>query len=113
MLDIRDLRSRRVARGPRLACGGALRGLALALTELEDSYISLWGTLSRVERAAVVAVADGLSPTSRRVAADHGTARSSMQRAVERLEGGSQLLTRRDQQLLLLDPLLAEWIRRR
>jgi hypothetical protein len=87
--------------------------LATALTELEDSYISLWGTLSRVERAAVVAVADGLSPTSRRVAADHGTARSSMQRAVERLEGGLQLLARRDKQLLLLDPLLAEWIRRR
>jgi hypothetical protein len=68
------------------------RALDAALRELDDSYISLWTGLGRAERAAVVALADGLSPTSRGVAQDHGTARSSMQRAVERLEADGQLV---------------------
>jgi hypothetical protein len=87
--------------------------LDAALRELDDSYISLWTGLGRSERAAVVALADGLSPTSRAVAQDHGTARSSMQRAVERLEADGQLVVRHEARLELLDPLFAEWLRRR
>lgn len=87
--------------------------LDAALRELDDSYISLWTGLGRSERAAVVALADGLSPTSRAVAQDHGTARSSMQRAVERLEADGQLVVRHATRLELLDPLFAEWLRRR
>jgi DNA-binding transcriptional regulator YhcF (GntR family) len=60
-----------------------------------------------------VALADGLSPTSRGVAKEHGTARSTMQRAVERLEVDGQLVFRDDERLRLLDPLFSEWLRRR
>lgn len=84
-----------------------------ALHELADGFISIWTALGRGERAAVVALADGLSPTSQRVADEHRTARSSLQRATERLESDGQLVTRRGGELRLLDPLLAEWVRRR
>jgi uncharacterized protein len=87
--------------------------LAAALRELADGFISIWTGLNRGERAAVVALADGLSPTSRRVADEHRTARSTMQRATERLEHDGQLVVRRDGELQLLDPLFAEWIRSR
>jgi AAA+ ATPase superfamily predicted ATPase len=87
--------------------------LATSLGELADGYISVWTGLDRGERAVAVALADGLSPTSRRVADEHRTPRSSLQRATERLESEGQLVVRRDGELQLLDPLFAEWIRRR
>lgn len=93
--------------------GIAAEVLATSLGELADGYISVWTALNRGERAAVVALADGLSPTSRRVADEHRTARSSMQRATERLKSDGQVVVRRDNELQLLDPLFAEWIRRR
>lgn len=87
--------------------------LEASIAELADGYISIWTGLHRGERAVVVALADGLSPVSRRVADEHRTARSTMQRATERLESDGQLVLRRDKGLQLLDPLFAEWIRRR
>lgn len=84
-----------------------------SLRELADGFISIWTALHRSERAAIVALADGLSPTSRRVADEHRTARSSMQRATERLDNDGQLVVRRGDKLQLLDPLFGEWIRRR
>lgn len=97
------------------AAGEAVAAAALdvALAELEDVFVSMWVSLDRAERAAVVALADGLSPTSRGVAREHGTARSTMQRAVERLEVDGQLVFRDDERLRLLDPLFSEWLRRR
>jgi len=91
----------------------AARTLDIALTELEDVFVSVWASLDRGERTAVIALADGLSPTSRCVASEHGIARSTMQRVVERLEADGQLVFRSDRQLQLLDPLFAEWLRRR
>ncbi len=83
------------------------------LREVADGFVSLWTTLDRGERAAVVALADGRSPASRGVADEHGIARSSLQRATERLESDGQLVTLEDERLRLLDPLFAEWVRRR
>jgi hypothetical protein len=91
----------------------AAAALDTALTEVEDVFVATWAALGRRERAAVVALADGLSATSRRVAQEHSTARSTMQRVVERLEAEGQLVFRDDGRLRLLDPLFAEWLRRR
>ncbi len=91
----------------------AAAALDTALTEVEDVFVATWAGLGRRERAAVVALADGLSATSRRVAQEHSTARSTMQRVVERLEAEGQLVFRDDGRLRLLDPLFAEWLRRR
>lgn len=87
--------------------------LDVALAEMEDVFVAMWANLDRGERAAVVALADGFAPASRRVAEEHGTARSTMQRVVERLEADGQLVLRDDGQLRLLDPLFSEWLRRR
>jgi hypothetical protein len=87
--------------------------LDVALAEMEDVFVAMWANLDRGERAAVVALADGFAPASRRVAEEHGTARSTMQRVVERLEADGQLVLRDDGQLRLLDPLFTEWLRRR
>lgn len=81
--------------------------------ELADGFVSIWAGLDRGERAVVVALADGLSPTSTRVSEEHRSARSTLQRATERLEGEGQLIVRRDGRLEILDPVFAEWIRRR
>jgi len=87
--------------------------LGIALAELEDAFVTVWSGLDRSERAAVVALADGLSPLGSRAADQHAKARSTMQRAVERLEADGQLVAREGSELRLLDPLLAEWLRRR
>lgn len=87
--------------------------LAVALAELDDAFVAVWTGLDRTERAAVVALADGLSPVGSRAAEQHAKARSTMQRAVERLEADGQLVAREGSELRLLDPLFAEWLRRR
>jgi hypothetical protein len=84
-----------------------------ALAELDDLFASVWTGLTPPERTAVAALADGLSPASRRVAQEHGTARSTLQRVVERLERDGQIVVRAGGVLRLLDPLFGEWLRRR
>jgi hypothetical protein len=110
----------RLERGADLAEGPAgepvdpaAAAVEAALAELDDLFASVWTGLGRAERTTVVALADGLSPASRRVAQEHGTARSTLQRVVERLEADGQLVVREGGRLRLLDPLLAEWLRRR
>jgi hypothetical protein len=85
-----------------------------AIAEASDVCQAVWTSLSRNERAVVAALADGRSPTSTEVAAEHGTARSTLQSVTERLvEDGQQVVRDPAGRPRLLDPLLGEWLRRR
>lgn len=85
-----------------------------AVEETADVHQAVWATLSRNERAVLAALADGRSPTSTDVAAEHGTARSTLQSVTERLvNDGQQVVRGADGRPRLLDPLLGEWLRRR
>jgi hypothetical protein len=106
------------APGPRAGRPGAGEDPAAdavdaALAELDDLFASVWTGLTPPERTAVAALADGLSPGSRRVAQEHGIARSTLQRVVERLERDGQIVVRAGGRLRLLDPLFGAWLRRR
>jgi hypothetical protein len=91
---------------------GALAEIALerALEETADAHQAVWEALDRPDRAVAVALADGFSPTGQRAAREHAITRSSMQRALSRLLSDQQLLIAGPR---LLDPLFAEWLRRR
>ncbi len=85
-----------------------------ALQETRDAHQALWDALPRVERIVCLALADGQAPTGSRVSDEHRVARSTLQGALERLVvDGRQV--RRDEQGApsLIDPLFAEWLRRR
>jgi uncharacterized protein len=85
-----------------------------ALTETRDAHQALWDGLGRTERLVVLALADGRAPTGSVVADEHRVARSTLQEGLERLLADERHV-RRDGagKPYLLDPLLAEWLRRR
>lgn len=61
-----------------------------------------------------MALADGQAPTGTRVAEEHRVARSTLQDALERLlTDGRQVKRDASGTPYLLDPLFAEWLRRR
>jgi len=91
----------------------AARALELALAETADVHQATWEALVRAERGVLVALADGLGPTGQRAAREHATPRSSMQRALNRLADDEQHVVRDGDGSRLLDPLRAEWLRRR
>ncbi|MCW3016359.1 MAG: hypothetical protein JWO02_3451 [Solirubrobacterales bacterium] len=91
----------------------AARALNLALAETADVHQAVWESLDRPQRAVVVALADGLAPTGQRAAREHAITRSSMQRGLERLAEDEQHVVRDEHGARLLDPLFAEWLRRR
>jgi hypothetical protein len=92
----------------------ALAAIDLGLAETRDAHQAVWDSLGRVERVVLVALADGQAPTGTRVAEEHRLARSTLQDALERLVTDERNV-RRDERgrPFLLDPLLAEWLRRR
>src|SRR5829696_1938195 len=102
----------------RLADGAAgtpaLAGEAIeaALERTAPAHQALWGQLSHVERALLAAVADGTAPTSRSLAAEHRLSRSALDAAAARLADQGHVV-RRPRDTRLVDPLLAEWLRRR
>ena len=91
----------------------AARALDLALAETADVHQAAWDALGRAERGVLVALADGMRATGQRAAREHATSRSSMQRALDRLAAEEQHVVRDGDGPRLLDPLLAEWLRRR
>jgi hypothetical protein len=92
----------------------AFEAIERALRETRDAHQALWDALARVERIVCVALADGQAPTGTRVADDHRVARSTLQDALDRLlADGRQVQRNEDGSPYLLDPLLAEWLRRR
>jgi len=91
----------------------ALEAIARALDETRDAHQALWDALPRFERIVCLALADGQAPTGSR-AEEHRVARSTLQDALERLLADSRQVTRDARGTpYLLDPLFAEWLRRR
>lgn len=92
----------------------AIEAVRRALAETRDAHQALWDALARVERIVCVALADGRAPTGSRLADDHRVARSTLQDALDRLlADGRQVQRGEAGGLYLLDPLFAEWLRRR
>jgi DNA-binding transcriptional ArsR family regulator len=91
----------------------AQTALDRALDEVTDALRAGWDGLDRPERLVVVALAESRPATGSHVAREHGVARSTLQKALERLVEAEQHVVRRDGRPVLLDPLLGEWLRRR
>ncbi|HET7444695.1 MAG TPA: hypothetical protein VFJ57_08555 [Solirubrobacterales bacterium] len=88
--------------------------LALALEETRDAHQALWDGLGRNERVLLAALSDGQAPTGSRVADEHRIARSTLQEVLGRLLADQRHVKRdADGAPRLLDPLFAEWLRRR
>ena len=92
----------------------AAAAIDLALTETRDAQQALWDGLGRVERIVLMALADGQPVSGSTLAAEHRIARSTLREALERLLTDERHV-QRDQYgtPFLLDPLFAEWLRRR
>jgi uncharacterized protein len=83
-----------------------------ALVRTQPAHQALWQQLGRSERVVLAAVADGIPPTSRALAAEHQLARGTLDAAAARLADQGHLI-RSPRDSRLVDPLLAEWLRRR
>ena len=83
-----------------------------ALARTQPAHQALWQQLGRSERVVLAAVADGTPPTSRALAAEHQLARGTLDAAAARLADQGHLI-RNPRDSRLVDPLLAEWLRRR
>jgi len=92
----------------------AATALELALEETRDAHQAVWDGLGRNERLVLLALGDGQAPTGSIVAAEHRIARSTLREALERLLGDQRHVQRdANGKPYLLDPLFAEWLRRR
>ncbi len=102
----------------RLADGAA--GTALVAGEVIDTALAqtapahqaLWQQLGRTERVVMSAVADGIAPSNEALAAEHQLSRTTLNDAAERLANQGHLV-KAPRGSTLVDPLLAEWLRRR
>jgi uncharacterized protein len=83
-----------------------------ALERTQPAHQALWQQLGRTERVVLAAVADGIAPTSRALAAEHGVGRQTLDAAAARLADQGHLI-RAPRASRLVDPLLGEWLRRR
>jgi hypothetical protein len=86
--------------------------IADALARTAPAHQALWQGLGRSERVVLAAVADGIAPTSRALASEHKLGRHTLDAAASRLQDQGHLI-RRPRDSRLVDPLLAEWLRRR
>ncbi|HET9593026.1 MAG TPA: hypothetical protein VFP17_08935 [Solirubrobacterales bacterium] len=92
----------------------AAAAVDLALTETADALQALWDGFDRNERVVLMALSDGQAPTGSTVAGEHRIARSTLGQALDRLLADQRHVQRDDDgKPYLLDPLLAEWLRRR
>jgi uncharacterized protein len=83
-----------------------------ALRITEPAHQAAWQSLGSLERVVLAAVTDGIAPTSQQLADQHGVARSTLGDAAHRLVDHGHLI-RESRANRLVDPLFAEWIRRR
>lgn len=92
----------------------AAAAIDLALIETADALQALWDGFDRNERVILMALSDGKAPTGSIVAGEHRIPRSSLQEALDRLVADERHVKRDSNGApYLLDPLLAEWLRRR
>lgn len=88
--------------------------LSLALDETRDAHQALWDGLGRIERLVLIALGDGQAPTGSLFAEEHRVARSTLQDALNRLVADQRHVhPGAARKPYLLDPLFAEWLRRR
>ena len=89
-------------------------GLVLddALRRTQAAHVALWSQLGRSEKVVLAGVADGLAPGSRSLAEEHRLSRQALHDAGDRLADQGHL-TREGGRARIVDPLLAEWLRRR
>ena len=83
-----------------------------ALARTEPAHQALWTGLGRSERVALAAAADGIPPASRSLALEHRLGRQTLSMAAGRLVDHGHVARERVG-TRVLDPLLAEWLRRR
>lgn len=83
-----------------------------ALERTAPAHQTLWQQLGRSDRNVLAAVADGTAPTSRALAAEHRLGRTTLNAAADRLADQGHVVRSRDG-TRIVDPLLAEWVRRR
>ena len=83
-----------------------------ALRITDPAQQAVWQSLGSLERAVLAAVADGIAPTSQQLADQHHVARSTLGDTADRLVDHGHLI-REPRASRLVDPLLAEWVRRR
>jgi hypothetical protein len=86
--------------------------ISAAVELTAPSHRALWQASGSTERAVLAAVADGFAPSSPALAAEHGVARTTLGAAADRLADHGHLV-REKHRSWLVDPLLAEWLRRR
>ncbi len=92
----------------------AAAAIDMALTETADALQALWDGFDRNERVVLMALSDGKAPTGSIVADEHRIPRSTLREALDRLLSDERCVQRgADGRPYLLDPLLAEWLRRR
>jgi hypothetical protein len=92
----------------------AAAAIELALAETRDAQQALWDGLGRVEQIVLMALADGQPVSGSIVAGEHRVPRSTLREALERLLADERHVQRDGKGTpFLLDPLLAEWLRRR
>jgi hypothetical protein len=92
----------------------AATAIELALAETRDAQQALWDGLGRVERIVCMALADGQAVSGSVLAGEHRVARSTLREALERLLGDERHVQRDGEgRPFLVDPLLAEWLKRR
>jgi hypothetical protein len=106
------LLSDRLPAGERGTPALAARVIDDALERLQPAHQALWGQLGATDRALLAAVADGIAPTSPGLAAEHKLTRRTFDLAARRLADQGHVI-RRPRATRLVDPLLAEWLRRR
>lgn len=83
-----------------------------ALEQTAAAHEALWHQLGASERVALAAIAEGVGATSRALAADHHLSRNALKAAADRLVSQAHVV-RDPARAHLVDPLLAEWLRRR
>jgi hypothetical protein len=92
----------------------AAAAVDLVVEETADAHQALWDGLDRNERLILLAISDGQAPTGSIAASEHRTARSSLQTALDRLLADERHVRRNSSGTpQVLDPALAEWLRRR
>jgi uncharacterized protein len=83
-----------------------------AIARTEAAHQALWSQLRRSEKVVLAGIADGLPPASPALAGEHQLGRNTLHEAAERLVDQGHLARERGA-MRVIDPLLAEWLRRR
>lgn len=92
----------------------AAAAVNLALADTADALQALWDGFDRNERVVLMTLSDGQAPTGTIVAGEHRIPRSTLREALDRLLADQRHVQRgADGRPYLLDPLMAEWLRRR